>query len=125
MKKQILALSLFFITAIASTASAQEMKRKEMTSEERATKRAMMLKEKLNLNDKQVKDLEALFVKQDKEMDAIKEQMRKLRENYEKDLSTIFTPDQMKQFKENQAERKEIRADIKEQKKDEAKPADK
>ena len=125
MKKQILALSLFFITAIVSTASAQEMKRKEMTSEERATKRAMMLKEKLNLNDKQVKDLEALFVKQDKEMDAIKEQMRKLRDNYEKDLSTIFTPDQMKQFKENQAERKEIRADIKEQKKDEAKPADK
>ena len=119
MKKQLLVFCLFFVTAI-TTASAQEMKRKEVTSEERATKRATMLKQKLNLNDKQVKDLEVLFVKQDKEMDAIKEQMRKQRETYEKDLSNIFTPEQMKQFKEMQNERKEIKADIKEQKKDPA-----
>lgn len=120
MKKQILILWLFLATAIANTASAQEMKRKEVTPEERATKRATMLKQKLNLNDKQVKELEVLFVKQDKEMDAIKEQMRKQREAYEKDLSNIFTPEQMKQFKEMQNERKEIKADIKEQKKDPA-----
>ncbi len=119
MKKQLLVLCLFVVTAI-TTASAQEMKRKEVTSEERATKRATMLKQKLNLNDKQVKELEVLFVKQDKEMDAIKEQMRKQRESYEKDLSNIFTPEQMKQFKEMQNERKEIKADIKEQKKDPA-----
>lgn len=119
MKKQLLVFCLFFVTAI-TTASAQEMKRKEVTSEERATKRATMLKQKLNLNDKQVKELEVLFVKQDKEMDAIKEQMRKQRETYEKDLSNIFTPEQMKQFKEMQNERKEIKADIKEQKKDPA-----
>ncbi len=119
MKKQLLVLCLFVVTAI-TTASAQEMKRKEVTSEERATKRATMLKQKLNLNDKQVKELEVLFVKQDKEMDAIKEQMRKQREAYEKDLSNIFTPEQMKQFKEMQNERKEIKADIKEQKKDPA-----
>lgn len=119
MKKQLLVLCLFVVTAI-TTASAQEMKRKEVTSEERATKRATMLKQKLNLNDKQVKELEVLFVKQDKEMDAIKEQMRKQRETYEKDLSNIFTPEQMKQFKEMQNERKEIKADIKEQKKDPA-----
>ena len=119
MKKQLLVFCLFFVTAI-TTASAQEMKRKEVTSEERATKRATMLKQKLNLNDKQVKELEVLFVKQDKEMDAIKEQMRKQRESYEKDLSNIFTPEQMKQFKEMQNERKEIKADIKEQKKDPA-----
>ena len=117
MKKQLLVLCLFVVTAI-TTASAQEMKRKEVTSEERATKRATMLKQKLNLNDKQVKELEVLFVKQDKEMDAIKEQMRKQRESYEKDLSNIFTPEQMKQFKEMQNERKEMKADIKEQKKD-------
>jgi len=119
MKKQLLVFCLFFVTAI-TTASAQEMKRKEVTSEERATKRATMLKQKLNLNDKQVKELEVLFVKQDKEMDAIKEQMRKQRETYEKDLSNIFTPEQMKQFKEMQNERKEMKADIKEQKKDPA-----
>ena len=119
MKKQLLVLCLFVVTAI-TTASAQEMKRKEVTSEERATKRATMLKQKLNLNDKQVKELEVLFVKQDKEMETIKEQMRKQRESYEKSLSNIFTPEQMKQFKEMQNERKEIKADIKEQKKDPA-----
>ncbi len=116
MKKQLLVICLFFVTAI-TTASAQEMKRKEVTPEERATKRAAMLKQKLNLNDKQVKELEVLFVDQEKEMESIKEQMRKQRDSYEKSLSNIFTPEQMKQFKEVQNERKEIKADIKEQKK--------
>ena len=120
MKKQLLVFCLFFVTAI-TTASAQEAKRKEITPEERATKRAAMLKKKLNLNDKQVKELEVLFVDQEKEMEVIKEQMRKQRESYEKSLSNIFTPEQMKQFKEAQNERKEIKADIKEQKKDPAK----
>jgi hypothetical protein len=120
MKKQLLVLCLFIVTAI-TTASAQEMKRKEVTPEDRATKRAAMLKQKLNLNDKQVKDLEVLFVNQEKEMESVKEQMRKQRESYEKSLSNIFTPEQMKQFKEMQNERKEIKADIKEQKKDPAK----
>jgi uncharacterized protein (DUF342 family) len=101
MKKQLLVFCLFFVTAI-TTASAQEMKRKEVTSEERATKRAAMLKQKLNLNEKQVKELEVLFVNQDKEMELLKEQMRKQRESYEKSLSNIFTPEQMKQFKEMQ-----------------------
>ena len=119
MKKQLLVFCLFFVTAI-TTASAQEMKRKEVTPEERATKRAAMLKQKLNLNDKQVKELEVLFVDQEKEMESIKEQMRKQRDSYEKSLSNIFTPDQMKQFKEMQNERKEIKADIKEQKKEPA-----
>jgi hypothetical protein len=119
MKKQLLVLCLFIVTAI-TTASAQEMKRKEVTPEDRATKRAAMLKQKLNLNDKQVKDLEVLFVNQEKEMESVKEQMRKQRESYEKSLSNIFTPEQMKQFKEMQNERKEIKADIKEQKKDPA-----
>ena len=122
MKKQLLVLCLFFVTAI-TTASAQEAKRKEITPEERATKRAAMLKQKLNLNDKQVKELEVLFVDQEKEMEVIKEQMRKQRESYEKSLSNIFTPEQMKQFKEAQNERKEIKADIKEQKKEPAKDA--
>jgi Spy/CpxP family protein refolding chaperone len=122
MKKQLLVFCLFFVTAI-TTASAQEAKRKEITPEERATKRAAMLKQKLNLNDKQVKELEVLFVDQEKEMEVIKEQMRKQRESYEKSLSNIFTPEQMKQFKEAQNERKEIKADIKEQKKDPAKDA--
>lgn len=119
MKKQLLVFCLFFVTAI-TTASAQEMKRKEVTPEERATKRATMLKQKLNLNDKQVKELEVLFVNQEKEMETIKEEMRKQRDSYEKSLSNIFTPEQMKQFKEMQNERKEIKADIKEQKKDPA-----
>ncbi|MFN5347493.1 MAG: hypothetical protein ACK44N_08810 [Bacteroidota bacterium] len=119
MKKQLLVFCLFFATAI-TTASAQEMKRKEASPEERATKRAAMLKQKLSLNEKQVKELEVLFVDQEKEMEAIKEQMRKQRESYEKSLSNIFTPEQMKQFKEMQNERKEIKADIKEQKKDPA-----
>lgn len=122
MKKQLLVLCLFFVTAI-TTASAQETKRKEITPEERATKRAAMLKQKLNLNDKQVKELEVLFVDQEKEMESIKEMMRKQRESYEKSLSNIFTPEQMKQFKEAQNERKEIKADIKEQKKEPAKDA--
>jgi hypothetical protein len=122
MKKQLLVLCLFFITAI-TTASAQEAKRKEVTPEDRATKRAIMLKQKLNLNDKQVKDLEVLFVNQEKEMELVKEQMRKQRESYEKSLSNIFTPEQMKQFKEMQNERKEIKAEIKEQKKDPAQDA--
>ena len=122
MKKQLLVFCLFFVTAI-TTASAQEAKRKEITPEERATKRAAMLKQKLNLNDKQVKELEVLFVDQEKEMEVIKEQMRKQRESYEKSLSNIFTPEQMTQFKEAQNERKEIKADIKEQKKDSAKDA--
>jgi hypothetical protein len=122
MKKQLLVLCLFFITAI-TTASAQEAKRKEATPEDRATKRAIMLKQKLNLNDKQVKDLEVLFVNQEKEMELVKEQMRKQRESYEKSLSNIFTPEQMKQFKEMQNERKEIKAEIKEQKKDPAQDA--
>ena len=122
MKKQLLVFCLFFVTAI-TTASAQEAKRKEITPEERATKRAAMLKQKLSLNDKQVKELEVLFVDQEKEMEVIKEQMRKQRESYEKSLSNIFTPEQMKQFKEAQNERKEIKADIKEQKKDPAKDA--
>ncbi|MFM2156119.1 MAG: hypothetical protein RL516_868 [Bacteroidota bacterium] len=122
MKKQLLVFCLFFVTAI-TTASAQETKRKEVTPEERATKRAIMLKQKLNLNDKQVKDLEVLFVNQEKEMELVKEQMRKQRESYEKSLSNIFTPEQMKQFKEMQNERKEIKADIKEQKKEPAKDA--
>jgi hypothetical protein len=122
MKKQLLVLCLFFITVI-TTASAQEAKRKEVTPEDRATKRAIMLKQKLNLNDKQVKDLEVLFVSQEKEMESVKEQMRKQRESYEKSLSNIFTPEQMKQFKEMQNERKEIKAEIKEQKKDPAQDA--
>jgi hypothetical protein len=122
MKKQLLVLCLFFTTAI-TTASAQEAKRKEVTPEDRATKRAIMLKQKLNLNDKQVKDLEVLFVNQEKEMESVKEQMRKQRESYEKSLSNIFTPEQMKQFKEMQNERKEIKAEIKEQKKDQAQDA--
>ena len=122
MKKQLLVLCLFFITAI-TTASAQEAKRKEVTPEDRATKRAIMLKQKLNLNDKQVKDLEVLFVNQEKEMELVKEQMRKQRESYEKSLSNIFTPEQMKQFKEMQNERKEIKSEIKEQKKDPAQDA--
>jgi len=122
MKKQLLVFCLFFATAI-TTASAQEMKRKEASPEERATKRAAMLKQKLSLNEKQVKELEVLFVDQEKEMEAIKEQMRKQRESYEKSLSNIFTPEQMKQFKEMQNERKEIKADIKEQKKDPAQDA--
>jgi hypothetical protein len=122
MKKQLLVFCLFFVTAI-TTASAQEAKRKQITPEERATKRAAMLKQKLSLNDKQVKELEVLFVDQEKEMEVIKEQMRKQRESYEKSLSNIFTPEQMKQFKEAQNERKEIKADIKEQKKDPAKDA--
>jgi hypothetical protein len=122
MKKQLLVLCLFFITAI-TTASAQEAKRKEVTPEDRATKRAIMLKQKLNLNDAQVKDLEVLFVNQEKEMELVKEQMRKQRESYEKSLSNIFTPEQMKQFKEMQNERKEIKAEIKEQKKDPAQDA--
>jgi hypothetical protein len=120
MKKQFLVFCLFFVTAI-TTASAQETKRKEITPEERATKRAAMLKQKLNLNDKQVKELEVLFVDQEKEMESIKDLMRKQRESYEKSLSNIFTPEQMKQFKEAQNERKEIKADIKEQKKEPAK----
>lgn len=119
MKKQLLVFCLFFVTAITTT-SAQEMKRKEVTPEERATKRATMLKQKLNLNDKQVKELEVLFVNQEKEMETIKEEMRKQRDSYEKSLSNIFTPEQMKQFKEMQNERKEMKADIKEQKKDPA-----
>ena len=53
-------------------------------------------------------------------MESIKEQMRKQRDNYEKELSSIFNPEQMKQFKEMQNDRKEIKADIKEQKKDPA-----
>jgi hypothetical protein len=122
MKKQLLVLCLFLTTAI-TTASAQEAKRKEVTPEDRATKRAIMLKQKLNLNDKQVKDLEVLFVNQEKEMELVKEQMRKQRESYEKSLSNIFTPEQMKQFKEMQNERKEIKAEIKEQKKDPAQDA--
>ena len=83
MKKQLLVFCLFFATAI-TTASAQEMKRKEASPEERATKRAAMLKQKLTLNDKQVKELEALFVDQEKEMETIKEEMRKQRDSYEK-----------------------------------------
>jgi hypothetical protein len=122
MKKQLLVFCLFFVTAI-TTASAQETKRKEVTPEERATKRAAMLKQKLNLNDKQVKELEVLFVDQEKEMESIKELMRKQRESYEKSLSNIFTPEQMKQFKEAQNERKAIKADIKEQKNEPAKDA--
>ena len=122
MKKQLLVLCLFLTTAI-TTASAQEAKRKEVTPEDRATKRAIMLKQKLNLNDTQVKDLEVLFVNQEKEMELVKEQMRKQRESYEKSLSNIFTPEQMKQFKEMQNERKEIKAEIKEQKKDPAQDA--
>lgn len=122
MKKQLLVFCLFFVTAI-TTASAQETKRKEVTPEERATKRATMLKQKLNLNDKQVKDLEVLFAKNEREMDAFKEQMRKARENYENDLNNIFTPDQMKQFKEMQLQRKEVKSEIKEQKQDPAKDA--
>ncbi|MFM7016636.1 MAG: hypothetical protein ACKOX3_09940 [Bacteroidota bacterium] len=124
MKKQILIICLFFLTALANSASAQEAKRKDMNPEERATKRALMLKQKLNLNDRQVKDLEALFTKQEKDMDAFKDQMKKARETFEKELGTIFTPEQMKQFKEGQAERKEMKADIKEHQKDESKPAD-
>jgi len=83
MKKQLLVFCLFIVTAI-TTASAQETKRKDLTPEERATKRAAMLKQKLSLNEKQVKELEALFVDQEKEMETIKEQMRKQRESYEK-----------------------------------------
>jgi hypothetical protein len=123
MKKQFLLICFLLITGFATTVSAQEMKRKEMSPEDRATKRAIMLKEKLSLNEKQVKSLEVLFVNQEKEMESIKEQMRKQRDNYEKELSSIFNPEQMKQFKEMQNERKEIKADIKEQKKDPAKDA--
>ena len=123
MKKQFLLICFLLITGITTTVSAQEMKRKEMSPEDRATKRAIMLKEKLSLNEKQVKSLEVLFVNQEKEMESIKEQMRKQRDNYEKELSSIFNPEQMKQFKEMQNERKEIKADIKEQKKDPAKDA--
>ncbi len=120
MKKQFLLICFLLITGFATTVSAQEMKRKEMSPEDRATKRAIMLKEKLSLNEKQVKSLEVLFVNQEKEMESIKEQMRKQRDNYEKELSSIFNPEQMKQFKEMQNDRKEIKADIKEQKKDPA-----
>lgn len=123
MKKQFLLICFLLITGFATTVSAQEMKRKEMSPEDRATKRAIMLKEKLSLNEKQVKSLEVLFVNQEKEMESIKEQMRKQRDNYEKELSSIFNPEQMKQFKEMQNERKEIKADIKEQKKDPAQDA--
>ncbi len=123
MKKQFLLICFLLITGFATTVSAQEMKRKEMSPEDRATKRAIMLKEKLSLNEKQVKSLEVLFVNQEKEMESIKEQMRKQRDNYEKELSSIFNPEQMKQFKEMQNDRKEIKADIKEQKKDPAQDA--
>ena len=101
-----------FFTISSAIAQRPQVKheRKEITPEERATRRADALKAKLLLTDEQTEKIKAAILKSEIQRNNDKEQLRKNREDFDKELSTILNNEQMEKY---EAMREENKAKVK------------
>lgn len=81
---------------------------KNMSTEERAQKRAETLKAKLKLTDAQYSEVYNELLATGKQMEAQREVMRKMREDHDVKMKSILTPEQYSQLKAMQDQRKEM-----------------
>ncbi len=103
-----------FCLLIAGNIHAQEVKSEgtqmenasKLTPEQRADKRSQLLKDKLKLNDQQASQVKSAFLEFEQNRSSARDEMRKNHESLEVTLSSIFTPDQQKQYDEIQEKRK-------------------
>jgi hypothetical protein len=91
----------------------QQNEKAKRTPEERATKMADRMKQNLTLSDDQYKQVYNLFLSKAQEMKGNKEKFKSMdkearkqmklsnREAFQKELTGILNPDQMKKFQDN------------------------
>ena len=113
--KKSLVMCLLLLTILFTSANvfSQQNEKAKRTPEERATKMADRMKQNLSLSDDQYKQVYNLFLLKAQEMKGNKEKFKGMdkearkqmklshREAFQKELSGILNPDQMKKFQEN------------------------
>ncbi|MBL0103420.1 MAG: hypothetical protein IPP51_06455 [Bacteroidetes bacterium] len=106
MKKLQILLVLLLLTATAF--SQQHGRRPQMSSQERAEKRAETMKAKLNLTDAQYQTIYSQFLKTEQQIDQQREIMRKVREENDQVLKSTLSPEQYSQYKDMQEQRRKM-----------------
>lgn len=91
----------------------KENQRPNLTPEERASKRVLLFKEKLGLDEKQTAAMKSLLMEREKSSDKLREQLKKEREDFEAQTKKILTADQFLKLKDLQDDRKDRRQEMK------------
>jgi len=110
MKKRIFAVAAALCLLAGTGAFAQDSKKAPMmkerpTAEQMAQRRTERMTEKLNLSEKQSKQLYEVNLQDIKEMQAQAEQMRAYRKAQAEKMKGILTPEQFEQWKQMQGPR--------------------
>ena len=110
MKKRIFAVAAALCLLAGTGAFAQDSKKAPMmkerpTAEQMAQRRTERMTEKLNLSEKQSKQLYEVNLQDIKEMQAQSEQMRAYRKAQAEKMKGILTPEQFEQWKQMQGPR--------------------
>ncbi len=100
MKNIICLLVLFIGISATGTTFAQERRSaaKQLSAEERANKRAELLKSKLVLTDDQTARVKAAALKAEQERSNDREKAMATRQTFEKELGEILNPEQMEKY---------------------------
>ena len=115
MKKRIFAVAAALCLLAGTGAFAQDSKKAPMmkerpTAEQMAQRRTERMTEKLNLSEKQSKQLYEVNLQDIKEMQAQAEQMRAYRKAQAEKMKGILTPEQFEQWKQMQGPRHGMKA---------------
>ena len=107
MKQKIKILAMCLMMTTVALGQGQDRPGKNMSTEERAQKRAETLKAKLKLTDAQYSEVYKELIATGKQMETQREVMRKMREDHDVKMKSILTPEQYSQMKAMQDQRKE------------------
>ncbi len=97
--KKIIKLVLMALLFCSSISIAQDNRTANMTPEERSQMRVDRYNKDLNLSTEQATKLKELFLKQESTRSEGQEKQREFRQNFEKELNKILTPDQQARLK--------------------------
>ncbi len=95
----------FFIAT--SAYSQQGGPRKEMTKEQRAEHSSQRMKTQLGLTDEQTQKIYDVMLKREEQLVNNRDAMRQRREEMDKQLSQILTPEQFDKYQQNRMEHRE------------------
>lgn len=109
MNKNILKLMILFTFLFSYNsihAQDAEKRKTQFTPEQRADRMSYHLQSNLSLTDEQKQKVKELFLEQEKKREADHTKRKETREEMDKSLTKIFTPEQMEKYKKMEADRR-------------------
>lgn len=109
MNKNILKLIILFTFLFSYNsihAQDAEKRKAQFTPEQRADRMSNHLQSNLSLTDEQKQKVKDLFLEQEKKREADQTKRKETREEMDKSLTKIFTPEQMEKYKKMEADRR-------------------